>query len=89
MLYFILAQLVSLLLDLGALSRRSERHKDLQILLLRQQLRILQRQLPKQPRISRWEKVALAVLAGKFADLSHDVKTRLDQLLLLFKPATV
>ena len=46
MIYFFIAQLFSLLLDLGTVGRHSHRHKDLQILLLRQQLRILQRQHP-------------------------------------------
>jgi hypothetical protein len=49
MIYFFIAQLFSLLLDLGTVGQHSDRHKDLQILLLRQQLRILQRQHPATP----------------------------------------
>src|SRR5437764_10902730 len=74
MLYLLLTQLVSLLLslllDLFALSRRSERHKDLQTLLLRQQLRILQRR-NLNPRISHWEKLGLAVLAARMSSLQR------------------
>ena len=89
MMYLIIAQLLSLVLDLVAINRRSERHKDLQILLLRQQLRILQRQHPRTPRISRWEKVTLAVLAHKLTRISDGAKAKLDQTVLVFKPDTV
>ncbi len=89
MLYLLLANLLSLLLDLFAIHRRSEQHKDLEILLLRQQLRILQRQQPHAPRVSRTEKVALAVLTAKLTGLGRGVKATLNQVLLLFKPDTV
>jgi hypothetical protein len=89
MLYLLLAQIVSLLFDLFAIARRSQRDKDLEILLLRQQLRILQRHHPATPRISRWEKFALAVLASKLVGLGRNTKTKLDEVLLLFKPDTV
>jgi transposase InsO family protein len=89
MLYFLLAQTVSLLLDLCAINRRSERHKDLQILLLRQQLRILQRRHPQTPRVSPWEKLTLAVLASKLNRVGRHSKTKLDKVLFLFKPNTV
>src|SRR5438034_5743097 len=42
----------------------------LELLLLRQQLRLYERQAP-QPRPSRWEKVALASLAARLAALSQ------------------
>ncbi len=74
MFYLLLAQIVSLLLDLCAVIRRAERHKDLQILLLRQHLRMLQRHHPKQPRLSRWEKLTLAVLAGTRIDFGSSAK---------------
>ncbi len=89
MLYLLLAQIVALLLDLFALAQRSERHKDFQILLLRQQLRIRQRHHPQTPRVSRWEKFALAVLVGKLTGYGRDTKTQLNAVLLLFKPDTV
>ncbi len=99
MIYFILARISSLLLDIFALTRHSDHHKDLQILLLRQQLRILQRQLlqrqllqrqhPHAPRISRVEKLALAVLAAKFAAFRCGGCDRLDQVALFFKPDTL
>lgn len=94
MFYPLLAQVVSLLFDLFALAQRSQRDKDLEILLLRQMERsavllILQRHHPAAPRVSRWEKFALAVLVGKLAVLGRGGKTKLDEVLLLFKPDTV
>jgi len=89
MLYLLIAHLVSLLLDLFAIGLLSERHKDLQILLLRQQLRILQRRHPTTPRISRWEKLGLALLAARLSTLQHNCRERLNQISLLFKPDTL
>jgi putative transposase len=89
MFYLLLAHLVSLLLDIFTITRRSERHKSLEILLLRQQLRILQRQHPQPPRVSCWEKLALAVLAAKFVALGRGGRDRLNQVVLLFKPDTL
>ncbi len=88
-LYHMLAQLITLLLGLFTTVRRSNQQKDLEILLLRQQLRILQRHHPGTPPISRWEKLGLAVLAAKFTGVGRGAKTKLDQVLLLFKPDTV
>jgi putative transposase len=89
MFYFLLAFFFSSLLDLIPGANRSDHHKDLQILLLRQQLLIPQRHHPRPPHISRWEKLALAVLAAKLTRLAHGTKTKLDEILLLFKPDTV
>ena len=61
----------------------------MEILLLRHQLRLLQRQRPRSPRLSRWEKLTLAVLTAKVARLTAGPRTRLERVLLLFKPDTV
>ncbi|MDQ6645478.1 MAG: integrase core domain-containing protein [Chloroflexota bacterium] len=89
MIYQVIAQLVSLLLDLFTTKLRSEQQKDLEILLLRRQLRILQRHHPTTPHLARWEKLGLAVLAAHFNDLGRGAKTKLSEVLLLFKPDTV
>ncbi len=92
MIYLLIAQLVSLLLDLFTISRRSrrsERRKDLLLLLLRHQLRILQRQHPQNPNVSRWDKLALAVLVAKLTSPARGGKEKLDGVLFLFKPTTV
>ncbi len=88
MLFFLLAHTFSLLLDLLWLRRRPDHDKDLEILLLRQQLRTLQRKHPHAPRISRWEKLTLVVLVGKLTGLTS-ARARLGQVVLLFKPDTL
>ena len=87
--FSLLASLLAFLLDLVAITRQSDREKDLELLLLRQQVRILQRKQTRRLRISAWEKLALAVVAAKFHKLTARAHTRLDEVLLLFKPATV
>lgn len=80
-----------LLLDMLTTRRLSDDQKDLEILLLRHQLRILQRKLPgsQAPRVSQWEKGILAVLAVQFRKYSEGTGHRLDEVVLLFKPDTV
>ncbi len=89
MLFLLLAQAFSLLLDLIWLGRRAEQDKDLEILLLRQQLRILQRKQPCAPRISRWEKLTLVILARKLTGLTNHGRAPLTRVVLLFKPDTI
>lgn len=89
MLFFLLAHAFSLLLDLIWFGHREEHDKDVEILLLRQQVRILQRKHPHAPRISRWEKLTLVVLAGKLTGLTTGARARLAQVVLLFKPDTL
>ncbi len=89
MIYFLLAHTFTFLLDLVATVRRSDQEKDLEILLLRQQLRILQRKHPHPPRLSRWEKLGLAVLAGKLIAAGGRARSRLNQIVLVFKPETL
>ncbi len=87
MIFLLLTHVWSALLDLIWVARRTEQDKDVEILLLRQQLRILQRKQPHPPRISRWEKLTLLVLASKLTTRSD--RARLGQMVLLFKPETL
>jgi transposase InsO family protein len=50
---------------------------------------VLQRQRPQSPRLSRWEKLTLAVLTAKLARLTAGPRARLDQIVLLVQPETV
>ena len=86
MICFILGRSLSLLLDLLTVAWRSEHEKDLEILLLRQQLRILQRKHPSPPRLSRCEKLGLAVLAARLMTFGRTGRNRLAQAVLVFKP---
>jgi len=50
-------------LDLVTVMRMTDDEKDLEIMLLRQQLRIVERKQNRGPQIPRWQKVPLAALA--------------------------
>jgi putative transposase len=89
MIYFLLTYILAFLLDLIGTVSRSDPEKDLEILFLRQQLRILRRKHPHPPRLSRWEKLGLAVLAAKLTAVRRGAHARLNELVLLFKPATL
>ena len=59
MFYQVLAFLWSILLDLMIVSRMAGSDKDLEIVLLRQQLAIVERRQKRGPQIPRWQKVPL------------------------------
>jgi hypothetical protein len=50
-------------MDVLAVSRLSDEEKELELLLLRQQLWIVERKQARGPQIPRWQKVPLAMLA--------------------------
>jgi hypothetical protein len=52
-------------LDLVAVMRMTGDEKDLEIMLLRQQLRIVQRKQARGPQIPRWQRVPLAAVGTK------------------------
>ena len=84
MFWSVVAQLFWLGLDVLSVLRQSEREKAVEVLLLRQQLRLLERKQGRPPRISRWEKLTLAVLAARLKG-----RNRLNEVMVLFKPDTV
>jgi putative transposase len=77
--FLVLHVVLSFLLDLVHVLTRSNHDRAVELLLLRQQLRLYERQA-KQPRPSRWEKVTLASLAAKLPNLSR--------VALVYTPAT-
>ena len=89
MTFTVFARLFSMLLDLLSLLERSEREKELESLLLRQQIHILQRTPARPPRLAWWEKLPLAWLSAKLIQGAASFRARLSQSLLLFKPETV
>ncbi len=89
MLYSLLAQVLSFLLDLVAMLRLSQHEQDLELLLLRQQIRILQRKLAHPPRLPCSDKLTLTVLARKLIHLLPNARTRLSQIRVLFQPDMV
>lgn len=89
MIWFILGHLFSSLLSILNLARLSDPEKDLEILILRHQLAILQRKLKHPVKPSRIEKMTLAVLTVKLKQLSHQSTNHLRDLVLIFQPETI
>ena len=89
MTFTVLAHLFSTLLDFLYLFGRSDQEKDVEIRLVRQQVRLLQRTRTRPPRLAWWEKVPLAMLAGKLVQRARHSRARLSHSLLLFTPETV
>jgi putative transposase len=87
MVWFVVMHLAGLIVDLIGGAHGEAEEKDLQIALLRHQVRLLQRRLPRPPRLSRWEKLTLAVLTARLARLTD--RTQLAQIMLLVRPETV
>ena len=84
-----LAHLATLLIDLAIAGRRGDRDQALEIVLLRQQVRLLQRRRPRPLRLTRAEKLTLAVLTAALARLADGPRHQLDRCVLLFKPDTI
>ena len=65
MIWFMVMQVISTLVELVILGCKAESEKDLEILLLRRQLAIYERRSDRAPRLSRSEKLPLVVLGAK------------------------
>jgi hypothetical protein len=89
MVFFVLATLFSWPIDLGTLRFQSGRAKEVEILLVRRQLALLQRTQPRPPRLTRWEKGGLAVLAAKLRCLPAAARSRVRARLVRFTPETL
>ncbi len=89
MLWFILGHLFTTLLAWVSIGRRSTQEKELEILVLRQQVWMLERQLDKPLRPSRIEKLTLAVVTAQLKTVSQRSAAGLRDLLLVFQPETV
>lgn len=89
MAFSLLLQLLTFTLDLLTLARRSTAEKDLEILLLRQQIRILQRKAKGRTRPTPSDRLILAALSFHIKRTAGKTNQRLQEILLLFKPETV
>jgi hypothetical protein len=76
-------------LDWVGIGRLSVQEKDLEILLLRQQLAIVQRKLSQPVRPARLEKLTLAVLVVKLKAMTKQPTSQLQEVMRLFQPETV
>ena len=89
MLWFIPTCCCSLLLELVLLRLQSDQAKDLQILLLRRQLEIVQSKLDKPLRVSRAEKFSLALLNVRLKHITGQSVKELSDVIRIFQPQTV
>src|SRR5260221_1073457 len=89
MLWFGIAQVIQVLLDVLSLRVVADPDKDLELLVLRQQIRVLERRVGRSVRLSRVEKLLLALTALQIREHARAGQQRFKNSLLLFKPATV
>ena len=89
MLWFMVVQIVSTLVELIRLGRKSESEKDLEILLLRRQLAIYERQQDQPMRLSRSEKLTLVVLGTKLKAQTGRTIKAMGEVIQIVKPATL
>src|SRR3954471_24869844 len=89
MLWAVLTHLMGFVVDLVVGAPRTEDAKDLEIALLRHQLRLLLRRSSRPPRLSRWEKLTIAVLVAKLGRVVAGPRDRLHRVVLLVQPETV
>ncbi len=87
MLWSLIAQVVQVVLDVLSLRLVTDPNKDLELLVLRQQIRVLERRIGKPVRPSGVEKLMLALTALQIRDEAGQQGFK--NSLLLFKPATL
>jgi putative transposase len=87
--WFILAQAFSILITIVRIGRLSDQEKDLEILVLRQQLVILQRKQEKPVKPNRAEKMMLAVLTAKLEGVRQRPAGHLRGIICIFQLETV
>jgi len=88
LIYWLLWCFITILLDIFATLKVVQNEKDLEIIMLRQQVRILQRKVPS-PRISKPEKLILAALTYQMKQTTIGFRKCLHRCLFLFKPETL
>ena len=89
MIYHFLLCFASLALDVVASIRLAPDEKDIQIALLRQQLRVLERKAKTIPRLSRPEKLMLVALMTRLQLQTRQWQQRVRDAILLVQPKTV
>ena len=89
MIFQVVLTFCELLLDIVVIIRLTDDEKDVEILLLRQQLRVVERKQQRGPWIARSQKVPLVALAQRLKEKTTNGRRRLKESLLLFKPDTL
>jgi len=89
MMWFAIMQILSTVLECLWLWRKTDREKDLEILLLRRQLEIVDRARDKPLHLSRAEKLTLAVLTAHLKSVTSWPMKQFSRVLRIFQPETV
>ncbi len=89
MVWLIITHIFSTLLEFIGIGSLSEREKDLEILILRYQLDILERKQKTPIKPNQVEKMTLAVLTNKLKQITNRSTNQLRNTLRIFQPATV
>ena len=89
MFWYALLQVIVLIFDVLQLSARSAYDKDLEILILRRQLAILQRHNKRVVRPDRDDKVILAFLTKQFKHIKQMTTKQLRDVIIIVQPETV
>jgi putative transposase len=87
--WWVVMQVLSTLIEWIRIGRLSEQEKDLEILVLRKQLAIVEQQLDKPVRLSRAERLTLAVISAKLKAVSGCSLKQLREVIRLVQPETV
>ena len=80
---------LTFLLDLVVICRTADDEKDLELLLLRQQMRIVERRQERGLHIPRWQKVLLAALVHRLMTTATNASESLAANVRLFRPETI
>ena len=86
---FILKHIFATIFSFINIRRLPDQEKDLEILVLRQQLSILQRKLNHPIKPSKIEKLTLAILTNKLKRTTHQTANQLRDVIRIFEPETV
>jgi hypothetical protein len=87
--WFILAYLFSTLVSFISIGSLSEREKDLNILLLSQQISILLRNRDQPVRATPVEKLTLVIFNARLKEITNRSASQLREFIRLFQPETV
>jgi putative transposase len=87
--WFILKNIFSTILSIINITRLSNQEKDLEILILRQQLSSLQRKHNSPIKLNRVEKITLAVLTARLKSISHRSANQLRDVIRIFQSETI
>jgi putative transposase len=89
MVWSVVMQVFSTLLELIRIGHLSDQEKDLEILVLRKQLAMVERQLDKPVRLSRVERLTLAVIRVKLQAATGRTLKQLRDVIRIVQPETV